>query len=364
MKLLGVTVSVVVSRDFHTSVAVAGCVQGTRIVPAGQEREALAPLPLHALPLSPAQAETFHLWGIHTLGQLANLPAVELIARMGQDAQRLRQLARGELPHLFRPIEPVFALREQVEFEEPVELLDSLLFVISPMLGQLIARAASRSLAIASLDLHLRLDGNQSHQRTIKPALPSTDRKFLLKLVQLDLAAHPPLAGVLSLMLTAEPDHSRKVQLGLFAPQLPDSSRLDVTLSRLAALVGEDRVGSPVLTDTHRPDSFRQTKLLLEKVDHGAITSQTRPALRRLRPSLLLHVHTEQRRPASFHYETLRYTVTEAYGPWRAGGDWWAESLWSLDAWDVIAESEQHRLCCVLTQDRAAQQWRMEAVYD
>ena len=38
-------------------------------------------------------------WGIHTLGMLAALPEMELIARMGQDGKRLHQLAGGELPY-------------------------------------------------------------------------------------------------------------------------------------------------------------------------------------------------------------------------------------------------------------------------
>jgi hypothetical protein len=69
----------------------------------------------------------------------------------------------------------------------------------------------------------------------IRPALPSIDRKFLLKLLQLEIAAHPPQAAVLSFTLTAEGGQSSKVQLGLFAPQTPEPSRLDVTIARLKA---------------------------------------------------------------------------------------------------------------------------------
>jgi protein ImuB len=81
-------------------------------------------------------------------------------------------------------------------------------------------------------------------------------RDALLKLLHLDLQAHPPGAGVISLLLHAEPGDRNKVQLGLFSTQLPEPLRLDMTLARIAALVGEERVGRAKLRDTHRPDSF------------------------------------------------------------------------------------------------------------
>ena len=102
------------------------------VIAAGEESEALAPLPLARLGLAGEQAETFASWGIRTLGMLAALPEKELIARMGQDGKRLRQLARGEMPHLFQPVEPAFTLAERMELDSPVEMLDSLLFVVEP----------------------------------------------------------------------------------------------------------------------------------------------------------------------------------------------------------------------------------------
>jgi protein ImuB len=95
------------------------------------------------------------------------------------------------------------------------------------------------------------------HKRVIRPALPSVDREFLLKLLQLEIAAYPPPAEVLSLTFTAEAGQSSQVQLGLFAPQMPEPSRLDGTITRLKVIAGEDRVGSPVLEDSHRSGSFR-----------------------------------------------------------------------------------------------------------
>ncbi len=113
VQALGITASVAVSRNFHAAICRARGMSSNVsviVIPAGEESAALASLPLSVLMLSEENAATFALWGIRTLGMLAALPEKELITRMGQEGKRLRQLARGEQPHLFQPIEPPFKL--------------------------------------------------------------------------------------------------------------------------------------------------------------------------------------------------------------------------------------------------------------
>jgi len=229
VKALGITGCVAVCSNFHSAVFLAkglASASSIKIVPPGKESSALTSLPLTVLDLTPEQAETFSLWGISTLQMLAALPEKELIARMGQEGRRLRQLACGELPHLFQPVEAAFALEEHVELDSPVELLDSLLFVASVMLDQLILRAKARILALASTTITLSLEGGQTYTRVVRPALPTNDKQLWIKLLHLDLEAHPPCAAILSLALMAEPGSTSKVQLGLF---LSPASRTDAT---------------------------------------------------------------------------------------------------------------------------------------
>jgi len=160
---------------------------------------------------------------------LAALPEKELISRMGQPSKRLHQLARGTWPHLFQPTEPTFVLEEQMELDTPIESLDSLLFVVSVLIEQLILRAKARVLALAAVTISLTLDGGGSHVRTIRPAIPTTDKQLWLKLIHLDLEAHPATAAILAVASHAEPGSASEVQLGLFSPQLPEAFHLDVT---------------------------------------------------------------------------------------------------------------------------------------
>ena len=252
------SVQIAVSGNFYAAVCLAKEVYRNAIAiqvnAPGDEAAALASLPLTVLDLTETQAEIFALWGIHTLGMLAALPETELISRMGQEGKRLRQLARGEMPASFSAdgSQPS-SLEEQMELDAPVELLDSLLFVVGIMLDQLILRAKARILALASVTITLKLDGSGSHARTVRPALPTTDKQLWIKLLHLDLEAHPPQAAILAVVrCTAEPDSTSKVQLGFFSPQLPEATRLDVTLARVCAIVGEDYIGRAVLQDTPR----------------------------------------------------------------------------------------------------------------
>jgi protein ImuB len=360
---------VTVSSNFHSAISFAkgfASSSGIKIVPPGEESSALASLPLTVLTLTTEQAEAFSLWGISTLEMLALLPEKELIARMGQDGKRLRQLARGELPHLFQPVEPAFALEERMELDCPIELLVSLLFVVAVMLDQLILRAKARTLALASVTITLSLEGGTTHIRSVRSALPTNDKQLWIKLLQLDLEAHPPRASILSLTLTAEPGSTSKVQLGLFSPQLPEPMRLDVTLARIRAIVGEEYVGRAVLKDTRQPDGFRMEPFTVPIGAESAISpNQQRSASRQLRPAEYISVTTQNKRPKAFVFRERYYIVEHIYGPWLTGGDWWNPTLWGLEQWDLVARGRDNTLlCCCIVRDVIQNDWKMAALYD
>lgn len=369
VKALGITASIAVSRNFHAAICLARGKppsSSITVIPVGGESSALAPLPLSVLALSEEHAEKFALWGIRTLGMLAALPEKDLIARMGQEGKRLRQLAMGNLPHLFLPVEPASTLEEYRELDSPVEILDSLLFVVRVVLEQLILRATSRMLALAALTIVLHLEAGGSHTRTVRPALPTIDRQFWIKLLHLDLEAHPPQAPILSLTLTAEPGSISKVQMGLFSPQLPEPGRLDVTLARIRAIVGEECVGRAVLRDTHQPYEFRMEPFTVITKDGAEnARTQSRVAWRQFRPPENIFVTLQDDRPALFFLHRKRYIVEKAYGPWRTSGDWWNPELWNLEQWDIVAHSADGCLLCgCIVRDVERNCWEMVALYD
>jgi protein ImuB len=372
---LGVHASIVVACNLHAAIAMArglSAVNQVVVIPWGEESHALSVLPISVLDLSETHTETFAQWGIATLGMMAALPEKSLIARLGQQGKRILQSARGEMPHLFAPIEPVFQLVERMELDTPVELLDSLLFVIGMMLEQLIVRATARIYALASVSIVLALEGGALHTRTVKPALPSNSKQFWLKLIHLDLEAHPPPAAILAITLSAEHGVTGKVQLGLFSPQLPEPMRLDITLARIGAIVGESRVGHARLKDTHRSAAFDAFSVEAFTVPAIAAKSHAptkrslpRASARQLRPAENITVTLRGQQPERFCFREQWYAVEHAYGPWMASGDWWNPTLWSNRQWDLVAiSSDGSRICCCLVQDMAKHLWQLAALYD
>ncbi len=361
----GFRASVSVSHNFDTSRINAEFTRGIMVIPCEQETAVLAKIPIAALRLEEQHYQTFTLWGIGTLGELAELPEEDLISRLGQQAKQWLKLSRGTAEHPFQPIEAKFELKEHLVFETHVEQLDSLLFIAANMISNLVSRATGRALSLATLTVQMSLDKLLTYERVIRPAIPTNDRKFLLKLLQLEIAAHPPQAAIASLTLTAEAGQQSKMQLGLFAPQTPEPSRLDVTISRLRSLVGDDRVGSPILKDTYRSGSFA--------MEHFAIPNQSNPrreptarlSLRRMRPPHPLHVQIHFAKPISFRDGANRYDVQVAYGPWHSSGCWWSINKWDMDEWDVMATNGLgDSIGCLIVHDSLNDQWLLDAFYD
>jgi protein ImuB len=374
VRAVGMRACVTVSGNLHAAVCMArGLPPGAtvKMIPQGEEAAALAELPFTVLGPTEEQADTFAAWGLRTLGMLAALPEKDLVARMGQEGRRLWQLARGERTHLFQPVEPQLKLAEHMDLDSPVELLDSLLFVAGAMLNQLIARANARIIALAAVTITLTLDRGGTHARTVRPALPTNDKQLWIKLLHLDLEAHPPPSSVLAVALDAEPGATSKVQLGLFSPQLPEASRLDVTLARIRAVVGEENVGRAELVDTHAPEAFRLEAFKIdasratESAAENTASAELRAAARQLRPAQSVTVTLEAQKPAQFYFRGQSYRVDRAYGPWLASGDWWQPTLWGHEQWDIVARAgDSSLLCCCLVRDRMHGGWQMAALYD
>ena len=374
---LGICCSIAVSCNFDTAVCLArgsSPDKSSIVVPAGAERQALSDLPLSVLDLSTELTETFTLWGVSTLRVLAMLPENDLIARLGQKGKRLRQLARGESPHLFLPIDSEPALEERIELDTPVEVLDSLLFGVGLMLEQLIARATARILSLAVVTAELGLDGGSVHVRVVRPALPTNNKHLWLKLLHLDWIAHPPQAAVVSMLLRAGTGVVGKVQLGLFSPQMPEPGRLDVTMARIRAIVGEERAGGVELKDTHEPDAFymKPFSVITSTPDKDPEPKLPAVVMRRLRPAEKIAMTLRNSCPHIFYFRGIAYETERSYGPWRAAGGWWTEGRWSLEEWDIVArlrdkaftDQPYSQLLCCMTRDLISNCWQIQALYD
>jgi protein ImuB len=265
-----------------------------------------------------------------------------------------------------------------MELDHPLVLLEPLAFLLAHMLEQLCARLAARTLAAQELRLQFELDTgfhfvedlpgdaitrvgtgavtqepslihSSTFTRTLQLPVPMLDPKVFLKLLQLDLKAHPPGAPILKIHLSATPAQPRSIQGGLFLPPTPEPEKLELTLARIAGMVGEDKVGSLHLLDSHRPEAFRMQRFVptepegqKEKSD-GVSSSAPITALRMFRPPLRATITLRDGKPTHVvchKRKDVRGEILWMAGPWRSSGDWWDQDGWARDEWDIAIQSQ------------------------
>src|SRR6185437_12196065 len=214
---LGLAVNVAIAGNPDAAIHAARGFAGITIIPENAEAQRLGTLPLNLLEASPQILETLERWGIRDFQALAVLPEVALSQRLGQAGLRLQQLAQGRSRRNLVPDEPAVQFEEAIELEDVVELLEPLAFVLNRLLEQLCARLKARALAVNELRLMMELSAHEeqspeeqarnqrSHHRSLRFPVPIEDSRNLLKLLQLDLAAHTPGAPVKKITITAEP---------------------------------------------------------------------------------------------------------------------------------------------------------------
>jgi protein ImuB len=352
---------------------------GLTVVPAGEERRRLAPMPLACLGRVVPPLDAGHLfgvldrWGLKTLGDLARLPAAALSARIGQDGLAWQRLARGEdlQPLIAQP--PAQPIEEQVDLDWPVEGLEPLSFVLARLFERLADRLERLDQAATVLHATFRLSSRASETRTLQLPAPMRDPKVLRTLILLHLESHPLGAGVDRVAMRVETARARVTQFSLLGRALPFPEQVAPLLARLAALVGEGRVGAPGVVDSYRPGAFVMAPFEpsarsapasravargrwqageggpIVAVEHaaerppayGAVSPGAdaaascqlpaascvpRVALRRFRLPVAARVTVKDGRPVRVTTERRGLEggmVESAAGPWRTSGEWW-----------------------------------------
>ncbi len=341
----GVPASIAIAANPDAAMHAALGIPGVTVIAPGKEAEVLAPLPVNLLRGSPETAELLHLWGIRTFGELAALPPLGVAARLGEEGVHLQRLARGEGYRQLQPIVDPLEFEDEMELEYPVDLIEPLSFILARMLNNVCGRLGARSLATNEIRVRLALENAPEHSVILRLPVPMLDAKAFLKMLQLELSGTPPVAPVLKVHLKAEPVKPRRTQQGLFVPSSPEPEKLELTVARLRHLVGDGQVGTPVLENTHRPDTFHMRAFAPALFNSAAVAEKPpvaaspRLCLRRFRPPRYAQVIVVNHQPVRIASPSVSGRVVMAKGPWRTSGEWWRADAWSRDEWDIALES-------------------------
>jgi protein ImuB len=297
-------------------------------------------LDVATLPVTEEMGQVLESWGIYSIEQLAQLPESGLAERFGMEGVYLRRLARGAIDRPLKIFQPETTYEDRIELDHPVSLLEPLLFLIARLLNDQCARLFSNAMAANEVTIRLELENVAEHIRTLRLPVPMRESKSLLKLLQMDLEAHPPAAPTLALALSLKPVHPRTVQTGIFLPVTPAPDKLELTLARIRGIVGENNVGIPELLNTHHPHPFRLVPHQPLATSHQqSVTSHQPPstshAFRFFRPPLHATIDLINNRPVRLSAPGIHGKVLNAAGPWRTSGDWWTTTVWNRDEWDI-----------------------------
>ena len=392
---MGLQVNVAAAFTLEAALLAARGFSGVTVVPDGKEAETLGPLPVEVLLTGEIEAEeaeelseTFHRWGIRKFRELAALPEVELSERLGQDGLELQQRGSGQSHRTLVPADPPLQFEEVLELEFPLVLLEPLAFVLNRMVEQLCARLQAWALAAQELHLELTLENGRRlriesgedsgeeyvssmalFRRAIHLPVPLLEAKTFLKLLQLDLRAHPPGAPVRKVMLRIEPAKPRPSQDGLFCPAAPEPEKLELTLAKISGIVGEGRAGSPALLDTHRHGVFEMLRFnpFVQKNSSPRAPADLITALRLFRPPVAVTVNYANGKPLKIESATRREICGEvlwAAGPWRSSGDWWEQDAWVHDEWDIAVQQKGEIVLYRLIHNLIGRKWVLEGTYD
>ena len=381
---------------------------GGRIVKREEVVAFLNPLPLDLLDPPELEVDRLWRWGVRTLGELAQLPRGPLGARLGEEGVKLARRACGEDLQPFRPTPVMLRFEEGTESEYGIDNLEGLGFLLRGVLDRLTRRLRVRGLAVRKLRLELVLESGQTHARDLELAAPTLEVPVLVSLTRLVLEQDPPPEPVERVRAIASPGDLEAVQLDFFLPPLPAPAELALTVARLEALCGQGQIGAPGVRDTHQLDAARIESFVLERkasvrgdasilCDADPLGSATL-AFRSLRPPRAVRVLGKERpeqvmpiectaSPASAA-EAARAAsrrraevggarppahrvpqggpgparhVLQCAGPWRLFGEWWGESRFARDYYDVeLSDGGVYRLY----RNMEDESWFIDGIYD
>jgi protein ImuB len=391
----GLQIRVAIAANPDTAFHAARGFSLNTIIPAGEESHRLASLPVDLLPISAEMLDVLEAWGIRTFESLASLPTIAVVERLGQEGLHLQKLAQGAVNRVLLPVERDRQFIESYEFEEPVETLESLQFILNRLLQQLCEKLMEHSRAAQELKLTVKLEVRQieqtqngrkgeQYQHRWKLPIPTQDKNLLFGLVRLHLEQTTFSAPIRLLAVEAIPVKPRPAQGNLFAPPSPEAEKLAITLERISGTVGRTDeqaiacVGSPRLVDSHKPGSFAVEPFSGEisppeqlpeiaMVIASVSTCEARnrfAALRIFRPVISATVELDGEKPYMVELWKRRRRVLAASGPWLSSGDWWSASFWIREDWDVVLQLSAGTGLYRIYRDRLRQQWFVEGIFD
>ncbi len=320
----------------------------------------LQSLPLAVAEPTPGQRVILEGWGLKTLGALTALTKADVGQRLGAEGVALWERAAGEATRVLRLVEPVRTFAAAWEYATSIDTLEPLTFKLQRFAERLAFELRGAGLVAESLTLTLKLEDESAYRREFRLPEPGSDvaswmRVLISHLETVRLASH-----LIGAQLMATPVRPAQKQAGLFETGLRDPAAFWENLARVGALIGDDRVGTPVRVDTHRPDAFTLVRPAdtVPASKESSVHAARGLVLRRFRPAWPVQVTLVDEQPTALAGGLIG-SIRQVNGPWRADGEWWRPEAWMSETWQVELED-----AVVYQLARSDKGWCIEGVFD
>jgi len=281
--------------------------------------------------------------------------------------------ANGQFNRVLKLVRPPESFAETFEFENEIETVEPLLFMLRRFLEQLTLRLSGIYLVAKELTLQITFADKQVYERVFKIPQPTNNIDLLFRMLQTHLENFRSQHPIVAVALIAQPSKPAREQFGFFETTLRNPHQLSETLARLTALLGADRVGTPVLEETHRPDEFRLEPFMWAvefavlsgenrqsgSDSHALRTAHATAILRRFRPAVSASVLLDEYRLAHIRSPEIWGGIVEQRGPYLISGNWWDEKSWARAEWDLQLETGD-----LIRAHESDGTWKIDGIYD
>lgn len=326
------------------------------VVTSPQLPDALRPLPIESLRLTPSIIATLHEFGLRSVGQLRALSRDSLPSRFGPLLLKRLDQAFGDEPELLVPEKPRESLVARWVGEFPITDRESLHGITRELLDQLLNQLKPRREGVRQLRCELRDSSGRLHEFRIGFVAPTDQAKHVFEMLclQWERAALPDEIAIVHFEATeTEPLHV--VQRDLFGHELDTDSQREVVtlLDRLSNRLGSHAVvrarllpeAQPELAVAFEPWTSSETSVATKPRTPNVATTKglVRPTHLLSPPQPIeVSIAGPEGAPLSFWWNRREHRVIRNWGPERIETGWWRESAVCRDYFRVEVQTGHH----------------------
>ena len=256
LKRNGIPCRLAIAGTTGAAWALAHAGEDQTILPPGQEKAALADLPIAGLRLDAGTVTGLRRLGLRTVQDLLRIPRAQITSRFGAQPVRRLDQALGVMEEAIDWPRPPIDWHERLAFVEPIGTPEDLARALARLAERLCGRLAEQDKGCQRFVARFFRVDDEVPQIMVSTALPVRDPAYLTKLLREKLDTVDPGFGIETIALEAE------TVVPLLAPQArltdltaPDpADRLAGVIDTLSNRLGSERVSRVAPYASHVPE--------------------------------------------------------------------------------------------------------------